>query len=248
MSDQIHVFTPPVIAHRGASALAPENTLAAFAQAANDGARWFEADVKLTTEGIPIIYHDETLERTTKRQGLIADLSLQDVQTLDAGSWFSDKFANTPVPLLTDALSLALKRDMQVNLEIKPCPGRTRATTMVTIIETSKIWPEGAPPPLISSFDPEALLIAGQMHPDWPRGLLLRDWNDSWHEQVERVNAQAIHVDAKELNRARITQAREANLMILAYTVNDVALAKQMLSWGVNAVFSDNPGEIIHGL
>lgn len=242
------IFDPPVIAHRGARTEAPENTLAAFERVIETGAKWLETDVKLTHDGVPVLLHDETLERTTNGHGNIADKSWKDVQMLDAGSWFGPEFKDETVPRLTTALQLVLERDLQINLELKPCPGRTKATVIVTLIEASKIWPEYQAPPLISSFDIDALTISAQMHPEWPRGLLLEDWHENWGYLLSVTTASTININETCLTQHRVATLKQANLPILAYTVNDPARAKELLHWGVSAVFSDNPREIILGL
>ena len=134
---------------------------------------------------------------------------------------------------------------MRINLELKPCPGRTQVTTMVTLIEASRIWPDDLPPPLISSFDIDALTIAAQLHPEWPRGLLLDTWREDWQELANLTSASTIHLNEKLLSPARIEMLQRAQLPILAYTVNDPARAKELLRSGVTALFTDNPKELM---
>jgi len=107
-----------VIAHRGASAYAPENTLAAFALAAEQGADWFELDCTLSKDGEVIVIHDDDVERTTGGTGKVADLTLAELKALDAGSWFDPKFAGEKLPTLGEALDLAKGR-IGVYIEIK---------------------------------------------------------------------------------------------------------------------------------
>jgi glycerophosphoryl diester phosphodiesterase len=241
-------FIPPVIAHRGARVRAPENTMAAFKAAREDGARWIETDVKLTSDGVPILMHDDTLDRTTDGHGSVADMSWAEIKNLDAGAWFSPAFKGTRVATLVELLIFARDTNMRLNLELKPCPGRTQATVMVALIEAAKLWPDTAPPPLISSFDIDALSIAAQLHPEWPRGLLLDEWREDWRELASLVQATTINLNADLLTPARIAALREANKPILAYTVNDAARAKALLQSGVQAVFSDNPAALIGAL
>jgi glycerophosphoryl diester phosphodiesterase len=241
-------FRPPVIAHRGARAKAPENTLAAIRQAHEDGATWFETDVKLMRDGVPILMHDDTLEYTTSGTGNVADMDWAEMQTLDAGSWFGADFKDQRIPQLADALRYAAESRMRVNLEIKPCPGRTRATAMVTLIEAAKLWPIDAPPPLISSFDIEALIVAAGLHPEWPRGLLLEKWREDWQDIAQKTKANTIHLDERELTQKRMDRFAQARMPVLAYTVNDVVRAKELLRWGAKAVFSDDPGKLIPAL
>ncbi len=238
-------FEPPVIAHRGSRSRAPENTLAAFRRAREDGALWVETDVKLTQDGVPVLMHDDTLDRTTSGHGPVADMPWTDMQAVDAGSWFGAPFAGERVPRLGDALKLALELGLRINLELKPSPGRTQATAMVSLIEAAKIWPEDRQPPLISSFDIESLTIAAGLHPEWPRGLLLETWRDDWAVLVAATTADAIHIAAEELSKNRVEALAETRLPVLAYTVNSPSRAKELLQWGVTAVFSDNPKEIL---
>ena len=241
-------FTPPVIAHRGARRRAPENTMAAFKAAREDGAVWIETDVKLTSDGVPILMHDDTLNRTTDGRGSVADMPWAEMQKLDAGAWFSPAFKGTRIPTLAELLLFAREAGMRLNLELKPCPGRTQATVMVALIEAAKLWPESAPAPLISSFDVEALTMAAQLHPDWPRGLLLDDWRDDWRELASLTQATTINLSARIATPERITLLRDAQKSVLVYTVNDASRARALLQDGVQAVFSDNPAEILEAL
>ena len=243
------LFLPPVIAHRGARWRAPENTLAAFAAAKSEGAAWIETDVKLTRDGIPILMHDDTVDRTTNGKGAVADMDWADLVHLEVhnGGGRND-YAGSPharIPRLADALHFAIENFLHLNLEIKPCPGRTQATTMIALIEGAKIWPTDHPPPLISSFDTEALMMALQLHPDWPRSVLLDTWRDDWTRLVIDTEASTINLNANLLTKERVEKLTQSKLPILAYTVNDPQRAKELLYWGVSAVFTDNPGEII---
>jgi len=238
-------FHSPFIAHRGASANAPENTLTAIRLAHDEGAAWVEFDVKLTEDGVPILMHDDTLSRTTDGKGPVAAATWADIQKLDAGGWFDARFKGEHVPHLADALHLVLDCSLQLNLEIKSCPGRAKVTAMVALIEAAKIWPHDRPPPLISSFDEEALTTAAQLHPEWPRSFAFEDWREDWREAAMRAGAKALTVDADLLTPERLPVLAQSGLNILAFTVNDPARARGLLSQGVSAVFCDNPQDMI---
>ncbi len=117
---------PRIFAHRGASSLAPENTIAAFAKAMEVGARWFEFDVDITGDGSLIVIHDDTLDRTTTGSGSYYQLGFSDIRRLDAGRWFSDTYRFERIPEATDVLAFAHAQQMGANLEIKPCAGGDR--------------------------------------------------------------------------------------------------------------------------
>jgi glycerophosphoryl diester phosphodiesterase len=170
------------------------------------------------------------------------------MQNFDAGSWFAPKFTGTRIPSLADLLTFARATGMRLNLQLRPCPGRARATTMVAMIEAAKLWPETALPPLISSFDIETLTIAAQMHPGWPRGLLLDVWREDWRELMTLTRATTLNLNADLLTPERLPMLRETGVPILAYTVNDGARARALLDAGVRAVFCDDPAAMIKAL
>ena len=124
---------PRVIGHRGAAAYAPENTLEGIREAARRGARWVEFDAKLTGDGVVILMHDDTLDRTTNGHGSVAQTSFGDIGRLDAGAWFGEAWRGARVPRLADALALLVELDMQANIEIKPCPGREIETAQAVV-------------------------------------------------------------------------------------------------------------------
>ncbi|MDD2326218.1 MAG: glycerophosphodiester phosphodiesterase family protein [Alphaproteobacteria bacterium] len=237
-------FHPPVIAHRGAGCSAPENTLAAIRLAHEQGAKWIEVDVKITYDGVPILIHDETLERTTDGSGLVAEQTWEEIQKLHAASSLGPE----PVPTLVEAVNLVLELDMSLVVELKPCPGRARATTMVAMIELAKVWPERDLLPVICSFDMECLEMAMQLEPHWPRAYAIRQWQENWRASVEQAGASALSVKEDQLTASRVEEVVGAQLPLLAYTVNQPARAKELLDMGVTAVYADCPKLILDQL
>ncbi|MFA4994350.1 MAG: glycerophosphodiester phosphodiesterase family protein [Bdellovibrionales bacterium] len=233
-------FFPPIIAHRGAPLRAPENTIESFVCARDAGAKWIETDVTLTSDGIPVLMHDETLDRTTNGHGPIAEMTWEKIQQLDAGSWFSPAFAGTRVTSLTELMAFCTSSRMRLVLELKPSPGRTQATVMVTLIEACKLWPENAPPPMVGSFDVDALMISAQLRPDWPRGLFLEKWRDDWIETAFLTQASTVTMRDDMLTPERLPLIKNSPFPLLAYTINDKARMKELLKNGIKAVFSDN--------
>jgi len=109
-----------VIAHRGASGYAPENTLAAFKRALALGATFIETDLQLSRDSHFVAIHDDTVNRTTNGQGKVHDLSLADLRRLDAGSWFGSEFTGERIPTLEEILEFSKKHDVVFYLELKP--------------------------------------------------------------------------------------------------------------------------------
>lgn len=239
---------PAVIGHRGAAGLAPENTLAGLRRAAALGVGMVEVDVKLTRDAVPILMHDDRLDRTSDGTGLVREASWSLVRRLDAGTWFDPEFAGEAVPSLTEALELAAALGLAINLEIKPCPGRERETAEIALAVAKRAWPTDRPPPLVSSFARAAMAVAQAAVPEWPRGYLIwrRPWN--WRATAAALDPATIHVHDHGITRARLAEYRSLGRPILAYTVNDGTRARQLFAQGVTAVFSDRPDTILAAL
>lgn len=238
------LIIPKVIGHRGAKAYAPENTLASFHAAADLGIEWVETDVKLTKDGVPIIFHDDELSRCTNGSGLVAETDFKTIQELDAGSWFGESFMDEKIPTLEEALNVIIDRGLGLNLEIKPCPGREVETAEIALDIATRIWPDDAPPPLISSFSHVSLETAMDMMEEWPRGVLFDEYSDQWREIAEHFAAHTINIDGNTVTREQVEEYLDFKKPLIAYTINDPRKARELFSWGISGVFSDNPDVI----
>jgi glycerophosphoryl diester phosphodiesterase len=239
---------PRVVGHRGAAASAPENTLAGFARAAAVGAAWVELDVQLSADGVPVVFHDDRVDRVTDGHGRLADMPMADLRRLDAGSWFGRAFAGERVPLLAEALEAIAGHGMGVNIEIKVDEVRGPATTAAALAVARSAWPADRPPPLVSSFARSALATAADVAADWPRGLLVEGWPKDWREVVLTLGCVSLNANWRRLTARRVAQVKSAGLAILAYTVNHPATARRLWAWGVDAVCSDRPERLIAGV
>jgi glycerophosphoryl diester phosphodiesterase len=239
---------PQVIGHRGAAAYAPENTIESLHTAADMGARWVEIDVKLTKDGIPIVFHDDTLERTTGAQGLVAETLYEDIQTLEAGSWFGDSFSGAKIPTLEEVVDVLLDRGLGVNIEIKPCPGREKETAEAVMDTLTRCW-DDMDTILISSFSHVALETAQDMAPDWPRALLLDDeWPENWQDIAAHLEVSAINLNGNTVSRDDLEEAIEFGKPVIAYTINDPVKARELQGWGVDGFFTDEPDTLLSNL
>lgn len=243
---------PRVIGHRGAAEAAPENTLESFAEAKRQGASWVEFDAKLTADNAVILLHDDTVDRTSNGRGLAAGKTLAEMKALDVGVWLDAKWAGARIPTLAEALAAFDRLGLGYNLEIKPCPGRARETARGIIAELRRLWPQGQPPqgrtPLLSSFAYDSLLEAHALAPELPLGLLLEEDPADWRQQAEGVGAVSVNCWHGKLTEAWARDIKAAGYALLVYTVNDLALARRLFSWGVDAVFTDAPGRLLAGL
>jgi glycerophosphoryl diester phosphodiesterase len=230
---------PAWIAHRGGGALAPENTLAAIRKGASLRFGMAEFDVKLTRDGVCVLLHDDTLDRTSDGTGAAAACDYAQLAALDAGSWFGPDFAGEPIARF-DAAARELRRlGVLANVEIKPCPGRERETGRLVAAEAARLWRGEPVPPLLSSFSWDALEAARAAAPGLPRGWLVDAWPADWRARLGALGAVAFHCDHLLLDQARVRAVRDAGYRLLCYTVNDAARAADLLAWGVDGIITD---------
>jgi len=230
---------PRWIAHRGAGKLAPENTLAAFRVGAAHGYRMFECDVKLSSDGVPFLLHDSALERTTSGQGTAGAHSWHALSQLDAGSWHSRAFAGEPLPTLEAVARFCQHNGCLLNIEIKPTPDTERQTGEVVAAMAARLWQDLAVPPLLTSFQPEALQGALAAAPELPRGLLLDTLWTGWLETALTLGCVAVVCNQALWDASSVTQAKSAGFRCLSYTVNDEWAAQRLLDLGVDGLITD---------
>ena len=238
---------PRWIAHRGAGRLAPENTLAAFRLGATHGYRMFECDVKLSADGVPFLLHDATPRRTcTAPEGqdvgpdaLAGDQPWSLLSRFDAGSWHSRAFAGEPIPTLDNIARFCLHNGYCLNIEVKPTPGTERHTGEVVADHTARLWRHAQVPPLLTSFQPEALQGAAQTAPELPRGLLLDSLWNGWLDVALALDCAAVVCNHALWDTSSAQQARRAGLRLLAYTVNDEWAAQRLIGLGLDGIITD---------
>jgi len=239
---------PRVIGHRGAAGLAPENTLAAVRAAKAVGCTWIEVDVTLSRDAVPLLMHDDSLERTTDGRGRVGDHDVADLRRLDAGSRFGPAFAGERVPLLSELLETAAELDLAVDLEIKPARGREAETAERAIAVARAVWPADRPAPLLTSFSETALDAARRLAGDWPRGWLVRRIPADPGGGLARFEPAMVGVDRRHATARAVAAVRRAGPAVGAYTVDDPAEARRLAGIGIDAVFSDRPDAVAPAL
>lgn len=233
-----------VIAHRGASAYYPENTMAAFRAAVEMDAEMIELDVLLSKDGVPVVIHDETLDRTTDGEGSVSDYTLEELKRLDAGSWFGEKFRGEPIPTLEEVLEYAAGT-IALNIEIKTEAVTDNAKGGVEEESIRLVRKYGMEDHvLFSSFDYRAISHLKELAPDIPAALLYNN-NESPNrtpsELVEAYKADAFNCSFSQLNNRRLKNIREHNIPVFVYTVNNRGRMKKLINKGVTGIFSDKP-------
>ena len=232
---------PKIIAHRGGGMLAPENTLAAIRCSLECGFRAVEFDVMLARDGVPILMHDPQLGRTVAGSGNVSDCSAQQLARMDAGSWFDPRFRGEPVPTLQQVLEFCLSRRIWMNLEIKPAPGLEVETGRAVgrLLRSQLPRRLQASSPLFSSFSLEALLAAGEAAPGIARGLLVDAIPADWQARLLQLGAVAVHTNHEHLGAAQAPTIKQAGYGLMCYTVNAPDRARELFSWGVDAICTD---------
>jgi glycerophosphoryl diester phosphodiesterase len=232
---------PVIFAHRGASAHAPENTLAAFELALVQNADAIELDVKLSADGYAVVIHDPTVNRTTGSQGRVSDLSLQQLQALDAGRFFSEKYRGEKIPSLEEVFEVVGKRTF-INVELTNynTPRDSLVETVCMLVKKFGLQKRV----LFSSFFASNLSKARAYLPEVPRGLLavngfLGAWARSFGFNFGRY--QALHPYLKDVTVQQVQRVHRLNRRIHVWTVNAEEDMRRLFHWGVDAIFTDDP-------
>lgn len=233
------IVQSPLIAHRGASARAPENTLASVERAAHDGARWIETDVRLTGDGGLVIIHDATLDRTTSGTGRVMSHSTAEICALDAGAWFGPDFAGEAVPDLETYLACVLDCGLSLQLELKENAGREEPLVAGVVATLEKVWPIGDRPLFLSGFCERITRGCAKALPQVPRALATEFLPDDPATRLREAEAQILHVQAEVTAPAELTPYRD--LEIAVATINDADLAQAFLQAGATSILSDHP-------
>jgi glycerophosphoryl diester phosphodiesterase len=230
---------PRIIGHRGGGTLAPENTLAAIRKAAELGFGGVEFDVMLSSDGVPVLIHDETLERTTNGRGSVAATPYAKLASLDAGAWFGPEHRGEPLPTLEQAGRLCIELGLWANIEIKPASGFERETAIVAAKLVAELWAGASRKPLLSSFHGTCLEMARAAVPEFERGYLTDRIEPGSREAARRLGCVSVHCNCAHLTKAQADQIKRAGFGLLCYTVNETDLARRLFSWGVDAIFTD---------
>jgi glycerophosphoryl diester phosphodiesterase len=256
-----------IVAHRGARSLAPENTLPAAEKALESHADGWELDVAMSKDGVLVVLHDDTLERTSNVMDIfpernpwsVYDFSLDDLQQLDFGSWFveSDPFEQiakenlTPndlelyqgirIPTLQEALEFTQSNQWWVNVEIKDASGTPADTIIVPevvkLVETLGMEDQV----LISSFNWEYLRQVKALNPNLATGILVEKFFVDPLPLMAELKAQAFHPELKVTDAEQVKLLRENGYDVYVWTVNDVTDMENLIEMGVTGIITDFP-------
>jgi len=229
-----------IIAHRGASGHAPENTLAAFERAIELGAPFIETDVRLTRDARFVAIHDSTLERTTDGRGSVHDFSLAELRQLDAGRWFGAQFAGQRIPTLDEILAFAQQRDIVFYLDIKYLGAWGMHHALAAALEQ----PETAARTIVISFDPDALMTLRRLNPSIMLGLLAEKMEGDLVQKALGAGARQICPRWDLVTREFVERAQHGDLHVVPWTVNHAPEMRRLVDAGVNGIITDFPDRL----
>ena len=228
-----------IIAHRGASKFAPENTLAAFQLAYQYGAEYIECDIALSKDNIPFLIHDDTLDRTTNATGLVSQYGWRDLSKLDAGTWFSKEFGDVKLPSLAQVLIWHSQYPLHINFEIKSVHESKVSLTIDSIWKVFESMDDTSCF-IFSSFQLSLLTKLRKKANHLNMNYLIIDCSEKAIEDALALNCKQLNISLKTCRPYWIDKIHQAGLGVGVYTVNHAPLFRQLEKWGVDAVFTDD--------
>jgi glycerophosphoryl diester phosphodiesterase len=241
-----------IIGHRGASAVAPENTMAAFREALAVGADGIEFDVRLTRDGVPVVIHDSTLRRTGGLPQRVADLMWDEISKVDVGSWFAKTFANETVPSLAELFTLFQTNNSTLYLEMKSdsvVDQRPLAEACVRAIEEHSLQERV----VVECFQLPAIKILKEINSEIKTVALFEpSFTNPSVFSDQRIINQAVDVGAAALalhhrlaRESLVRKAKAAELHVAVWTVDDPAWIARASAIGIDALITNNPAVLL---
>jgi len=235
-----------IFAHRGYSKKYPENTCIAFQKAAELNIFGVEFDVHLTADQQLVVIHDETIDRTSTGTGFVKDMTLAELEKYDYGRWFGEQFAGQKIPTLREVLTIFEETQHVLNIEIKSDIFEYEGIEQLIAQEIEAFGMHNRV--IISSFNHESIQRFHQFHPTIQTAVLFSSLVTNIEHYVKTINSGALHIWYFHANRKIIRDALANGATIRAFTVNDVKIAKELQTLGVEAIFTDDPGVMLERL
>ena len=231
-----------ITGHRGDTMVAPENTLDALGHALDSPADYVETDVQLTADGVPVLMHDWTVDRTTNGSGPVWNYSYEELSTLDAGSWFGEEFVGARVPTLEEFLNLLRWSTKNAILELKGSWTDSQVTLIADLIARHGVNDHV----IIASFDIMTLQSLQRVSPELPGMLIVHDIIGDPGALAAAAGAVALVTSKKAIthNPGLVQLVHDAGLGILIYTLNDTETWSDAVSLGVDGIVTDRPAEL----
>lgn len=233
-----------MIAHRGASGHAPENTIAAFQRAVELGAGFIETDLHLTRDAKFVAIHDSTLERTTNGHGAVHNATLAELRKLDAGHWYDREFAGEKIPTLEEVLQFSRDKDVVFYLEVKYDVAWGMHHTLVAAIRKA----ENAARTIVISFDPATIAAVRRADPSIMVGLLADGGGHAGSSDLvktaQEAGARQICVQSTILTPELVDRAHAGDLQVATWTINGAEQMRAAMRTGVDGIMTDLPDRL----
>jgi glycerophosphoryl diester phosphodiesterase len=232
--------SPWVIAHRGASGHAPENTFAAFQRAVELGAMFIETDLHVTRDGRFVAIHDDTVERTSNGRGEVLDFTLDELRQADAGLWFDREFRGERVPTLEEILEFSRKTDVVFYLELKYAAMKGMDHALVAALSKA----QSAPRTVVISFDAALLAPLRKIDPSIMIGLLVEEATPGSIPAALDLGARQLCPKFPGVSPKFVEQAHRADLQVVSWTVNTAEEMRAAISAGIDGIMTDFPDRL----
>lgn len=224
-----------IIAHRGDSSAAPENTLPALSSSAAVGSEYLEVDIRVSKDGVPIVIHDSTVDRTTDGTGVVAEMTFDQLRALDAGSWFDETFAATRIPTLDEVLAHAAEHGTRVLLEYKGTWKRSGVGTTMEMIEAAGLEDRV----IAQSFSAKTVANISDVAPDLPVGWLVESIDASVVATARTIGADAVNPTIATAQT--VAMAHRAGLGVFVWTHDADADWEELTAMGVDGIVTNRP-------
>ncbi len=239
--------TPLLIAHRGGSHEAPENTMAAFRHAIGLGVRMVELDVQMTLDEELVVIHDLTVDRTTDGSGVLGGFTLEEIRRLDAGSWFGPDYAGERIPTLREALELCASSGVGVVIELKE-PRMYPGIEAKVVALIGEMWMQGAENLWCISFDHQAVRHLRTLDAIIPLGYLFVPQETQFASSDPEIQACCPFYAVALQHPEQVAQAHALGKVVLVYTVNSVEEMQALAEADVDGLVTDEPAKMLAAL
>lgn len=214
------------VAHRGFSSIAPENTMAAFLMAMErPEVQWMELDVQLSRDGVPVVIHDFSVERTTNGKGLVRETDWADLQRLDAGAWKNKSYKGERIPALSELLDRSCGR-VRLNIELKTQGDMYPGLPAAVIHEVRKRHMQNDV--VITSFEPAALIEVKKLAPEIQTGLIIDARPGDLLTALRQMNCTFLSIGYTNVDKSLMNEMRSAGIRVMAWTVDDKTIMKKL--------------------
>lgn len=241
---QVGTTRPVVVAHRGNSSVAPQNTLAAFEAAWRAGAELVELDIQLTRDGQVVVLHDDTVDATTDGSGAVADLDLAQVRALDAGTWFAPAFTGQQVPTFAEVLAWQADRPgIGLLLELKGSWTPEQVAPVTDAIEAAGLTDRV----IGQSFWPQTVAALAEVAPQLRRGLLIFEVPADLVARCTELGVMTCNPYGPLLvaDPGLVTRLHEAGLQVMVWTLDEPEHWAAAIGVGVDAIISNRPDRLV---